>query len=65
MLETASQTVEAIGREVGYEDTASFRRLFRRLTGLSPGEYRRRFRIPKPVVEAASAAPPAASRPMR
>ena len=33
-------------REVGYEDTASFRRLFRRLAGMTPGDYRRKFRVP-------------------
>ncbi|MFC6486592.1 hypothetical protein [Nitratireductor sp. GCM10026969] len=41
MLETGSDPVDAIGREVGYEDAASFRRL----TGISPGDYRRPFRI--------------------
>ncbi|WP_011579965.1 MULTISPECIES: GlxA family transcriptional regulator [Chelativorans] len=46
MLETGSSLVDAVGREVGYEDAASFRRLFRRLTGISPGDYRRRFRLP-------------------
>lgn len=46
MLETGSTPVDAVGREVGYEDAASFRRLFRRLTGISPRDYRRRFRIP-------------------
>ena len=46
MLETDGTPVDAIGREVGYEDAASFRRLFRRLTGMAPGDYRRRFRIP-------------------
>src|SRR5690606_16132210 len=56
ILETGSQPVDAIGREVGYEDAASFRRLFRRLTGMSPGDYRRRFRLPRYVAEAA--APP-------
>ena len=30
----------------GYEDPAFFRRLFRRTTGLAPGAYRKRFRIP-------------------
>jgi transcriptional regulator GlxA family with amidase domain len=46
MLETGSDPVDAIGREVGYEDASSFSRLFRRQTGISPGDYRRRFRIP-------------------
>lgn len=46
MLETGSEPVDSIGREVGYEDASSFSRLFRRLTGISPGDYRKRFRIP-------------------
>ncbi len=46
MLESGSAPVDEVGREVGYEDAASFRRLFRRLAGMSPGDYRRRFRIP-------------------
>lgn len=46
MLETGATPIDAIGREVGYEDAAAFRRLFRRLTAMSPGDYRRRFRIP-------------------
>lgn len=56
MLETGTQPVESIGREVGYEDAASFRRLFRRFAGMGPGDYRKRFRIPKEVAEAAAAA---------
>jgi YesN/AraC family two-component response regulator len=31
---------------VGYEDPAFFRRLFKRTTGMAPGAYRKRFRIP-------------------
>ena len=46
LLETGAVPVDAIGREVGYEDASSFSRLFRRLTGISPGDYRRRFKIP-------------------
>jgi transcriptional regulator GlxA family with amidase domain len=46
LLETGAATVDAIAREVGYEDMASFRRLFRRLAGMSPGDYRRKFRVP-------------------
>ena len=45
-LETGSAPVEVISWAVGYEDAASFRRLFKRLTGLPPGEYRRRFELP-------------------
>ena len=46
-LETGGEPIEAISWAVGYEDSASFRRLFKRLTGLTPGEYRYRFRLPK------------------
>ncbi|MGC9195121.1 MAG: GlxA family transcriptional regulator [Syntrophobacteraceae bacterium] len=42
-LETTQETVDAITSQVGYEDSNSFRRLFRKLTGLSPREYRERF----------------------
>ena len=35
--------------EVGYEDPAFFRRLFKRRTGMTMGEYRRMFR---PVLSA-------------
>jgi AraC-like DNA-binding protein len=52
MLETGSAAVDAIGREVGYEDAASFRRL----TGIPPGDYRRRFRIPRSVASVATRA---------
>lgn len=33
-----------ISAEVGYENPAFFRRLFKRATGLNPAEYRRMFR---------------------
>ena len=46
VLETSRIPIEEISWAVGYEDPASFRRLFKRLTGLAPGEYRRRFRLP-------------------
>lgn len=45
-LETTSNSIEEIGWAVGYEDTSSFRRLFRRRVGMSPGAYRRKFRLP-------------------
>lgn len=46
LLETNEEPVEEIARQVGYEDAASFRRLFRRLVGMAPGEYRRKFQVP-------------------
>jgi transcriptional regulator GlxA family with amidase domain len=46
MLEASDESIESISWAVGYEDPASFRRLFKRLTGLAPGAYRQRFQIP-------------------
>jgi len=43
MLEIGGDAVDKIGREVGYEDPASFRRIFKRKVGLTPSIYRRRF----------------------
>ena len=40
-------SVDEISWRVGYEDPAFFRRLFKRTTGLAPGAYRKRFRIPE------------------
>ncbi len=45
-LERTDTPVERIAWEVGYEDPAAFRRLFRRITGIAPGAYRRRFQVP-------------------
>jgi transcriptional regulator GlxA family with amidase domain len=54
LLETGSAPVEAVAREVGYEDAASFRRLFRRLAGMNPGDYRRKLQPPSLVARAAA-----------
>lgn len=43
LLESNDDALDAIGQEVGYEDEASFRKLFKRLTGITPSEHRRRF----------------------
>lgn len=56
MLEIDDMTVEEIAFDVGYSDVASFRRLFRRFAGLTPGEYRRRFKLPENVEAAIKAA---------
>lgn len=42
-LESGQMPVEEISVEVGYEDLSFFRRLFKRLTGLTPSQYRRMF----------------------
>ena len=56
-LETGNAPIEEISWAVGYEDAASFRRLFKRLTGVTAGEYRRRFQLPDlPPVSAGRAA---------
>jgi len=43
-LETTGLATDAVGRAVGYKDPASFRRLFKRSTGVTPARYRQRFR---------------------
>lgn len=43
LLEGGSVAIDEIAAEVGYENAAFFRRLFRRSVGLNPGEYRRLF----------------------
>jgi len=43
-MECTQRDFESITAEVGYEDVSSFRRLFKRSTGLSPAQYRRQFK---------------------
>ena len=45
MLEATDEAIETVAEEVGYQDVAAFRRLFKRLTGVSPGRYRDRFAL--------------------
>ncbi len=42
-LETTRDTMNEITWQIGYEDSSSFRRLFKRFTGLAPREYRDKF----------------------
>lgn len=43
LLETGTSSIQAICAKVGYEDIGFFRNLFKRHTGMTPGEYRDRF----------------------
>lgn len=43
LLELGTDTVDAVGYRVGYEDPTFFRRLFKRTTGLTPAAYRRKY----------------------
>ena len=46
MLERDAKSIQSVSAEVGYEDAAFFRALFKRSTGMTPAEYRGRFAIP-------------------
>lgn len=42
-LETAAGSIDDLAADVGYLDSAAFRRTFRKLAGTTPAKYRRRF----------------------
>lgn len=44
LLDNASMSVESVAMQLGFSDTANFRRAFRKWTGLTPAEWRRRDR---------------------
>jgi transcriptional regulator GlxA family with amidase domain len=43
MLEFSRTSVDEIASSVGYDDAGGFRRVFRKIVGLTPSDYRRRF----------------------
>lgn len=45
LLEASNASVDEISEEVGYEDSGSFRRLFKRHVGISPKQYRQRYKV--------------------
>lgn len=53
ILESADSSSNEIAPAIGYENSAFFRKLFKRQTGLTMGQYRRMFR---PISDAGSAA---------
>jgi AraC-like DNA-binding protein len=52
MLRQSQQAVGEIAAQVGYESEAAFSKAFKRVTGLPPGEHRRRSGDSAPVVRA-------------
>lgn len=54
-FEASRSSVERVAREVGYEDAASFRRVFTRHVGLGPLAYRRRYERPSATTQRKSA----------
>jgi len=45
ILQQGNQSVERIAWDVGYADPGAFRKVFTRIVGLTPSEYRRRFQM--------------------
>lgn len=45
LLELTALTISEICWQVGYQDVSAFNRLFKSISGLTPGDYRHRFRI--------------------
>ena len=43
MLENGASSIQAVSSKIGYDDIGFFRNLFKRHTGMTPGEYRERF----------------------
>lgn len=50
-LETTDAPIEDIAAEVGYEDASFFGRLFRRKVGITPAQYRKRFRALRRILD--------------
>lgn len=43
LLESGAASIQRVGMQAGYQDVAHFRQIFKRHTGLTPGEYREQF----------------------
>ncbi len=49
-LRETGLSIDQIGWEVGYSDPSAFRKVFHRIVGLSPSDYRRRFSAGRAVI---------------
>ena len=45
MLELTSRSIDQVAWDVGYKDAGSFRKVFQKVVGLKPGDYRKRFGV--------------------
>lgn len=45
LLQFGRDPIESIAWQVGYADTGAFRKVFHKIVGLTPGEYRQRFHV--------------------
>ncbi|AHG62523.1 GlxA family transcriptional regulator [Advenella mimigardefordensis] len=45
LLQFSNTSIDRVAWEVGYSDPGAFRKVFARIVGLSPGDYRRRFSV--------------------
>ena len=43
LLQFSNASIDRVAWDVGYSDPGAFRKVFTRIVGLAPGEYRRRF----------------------
>jgi transcriptional regulator GlxA family with amidase domain len=43
LIETSDDAVEGVAMKVGYKDISAFRKIFSRVTGLTPQEFKKRF----------------------
>lgn len=57
MFESGHLPVAEVALSVGYQDDGAFRRLFKRLTGLSPSAYRTKFQYSRFDIETVSSMP--------
>jgi transcriptional regulator GlxA family with amidase domain len=49
LLELTSRTIDQVAWEVGYQNAGSFRKVFQKVTGLKPRDYRKRFAVALPL----------------
>jgi len=59
ILETTDLPVEAIANEVGYEDPSFFGRMFKRKVGMTPAQYRKKFKSLRTALKDSGARPEA------